>query len=262
MNTSKFNNRLFGSALVLISMAASSLAFSATPEKSGENHMHQHMMHDQASADAHSMHSMADDQSAQHGGHDMHDMHDMKGMSADEHAAHRAMMKKTSYKVSKQTYTVPDVELYDSTGKSVALQSLLGGDQPVALNFIFTTCTTICPIMSATFAQMREELGADADRIQLVSITIDPEHDTPEVLSKYAKRYDATSKWQFLTGKPKDIEQVRRTFDSWTGTKTNHKPITLIRGKGDSDWTRVDGLASGSSLAVQARKILNKIASK
>jgi len=191
-----------------------------------------------------------------------HAMHDKHGMSADEHAAHRAMAKTKSFKVSKKTYAIPDLVLTDSTGKAVKLQSLLNGDQPVALNFIFTTCTTICPIMSATFAQMRRDLGSDADRIQLVSITIDPEHDTPTALAEYAKRYDAPATWHFLTGKPKDIEQVRRAFDSWTGTKTNHQPVTLLRGIGEQEWIRVDGLASGTSLAKQARSVLNEVASK
>lgn len=171
-------------------------------------------------------------------------------------ASHREMMKQTSYTVSKQSYSVPDVKLLDSSGKNVALQSLLDGGQPVAVNFIFTTCTTICPIMTATFAQMRRELGAEADRIQLVSITIDPEHDTPSVLSAYARRFNATPEWHFLTGKPKDIEQVLRTFDAWAGTKTNHRPITLLRKKGDSQWVRLEGLASGTALAEQARTVL------
>lgn len=172
-------------------------------------------------------------------------------------AAHRDMMKRPDYTSSRQSYTVPDVKLFDSAGNHVALQELLDGDRPVAVNFIFTTCTTICPIMTATFAQMRKALGAEADRIQLVSITIDPEHDTPAVLSAYARRFNATSQWRFLTGKPKDIEHVLRTFDAWTGTKTNHRPITLMHGKGESQWVRVEGLASGTALAKQARLVLH-----
>jgi len=170
--------------------------------------------------------------------------------------AHMEMMKKPDYVVSMQSYNIPDIELLDRAGKSVLLQALLDSNQPVAVNFIFTTCTTICPIMSATFAQMRKALGPEADRIQLISITIDPEHDTPAVLTEYAKRYHAASGWRFLTGKPKDIEQVLRTFDVWTGTKTNHRPITLMHRKGDKKWVRVDGLASGTALAKQARTVL------
>lgn len=196
-------------------------------------------------------------QASEHSHHDHHAMHDMHGMSAGAHAAHLAMMKKPGMKLSMANYDIPDVTLLDGKGKSVALKTLLNGSHPVAVNFIFTTCTTICPIMSATFAQMHKALGADADRIQQISISIDPEHDSPQVLASYAARYHATSNWRFLTGKPRDIERVLRTFDVWTGTKTNHKPVTLLRGKGDTKWLRVDGLASGSDLAQQARTILN-----
>lgn len=216
----------------------------------------------------HVMHAMSGDHAGQHGDHTMHDMsgdhadqhgdHTMHGMSADEHAAHRAMMaKKSDLKVSMQSYDVPEVNLLDESGNSVALRSILAGDHPVAVNFIFTTCTTICPVMTATFAQMRKELGSDADRIQLVSITIDPEHDTPSVLAKYAERFDAiTPEWRFLTGNTKDVERVLRTFDAWTGTKTNHRPITLMRKQGNSQWVRLEGLGSGIALAEQARTVI------
>jgi protein SCO1/2 len=206
-------------------------------------------MHDHAAADEHKMHAMSDDHAA-HGEHSMH------AMSADEHAAHRAAMAKSDLKVSMENYAVPDIELIDESGTPVALRTLLAGDHPVAVNFIFTTCTTICPVMTATFAQMRKELGSEADRIQLVSITIDPEHDTPAVLSQYAKRFEATSDWRFLTGNPANVERVLRTFDAWTGSKTNHRPITLMRPQGDSQWVRLEGLGSGIALAEQARTVI------
>ena len=152
---------------------------------------------------------------------------------------------------------MPDVELVDEFGANVAIRELLLGDYPVAVNFIFTTCTTICPVMTATFAQMRKELGSDADRIQLVSITIDPEHDTPTVLARYAEKFDAvTPDWRFLTGNTKDVERVLRTFDAWPGTKTNHRPITLLRKQGGNHWVRLEGLGSGIALAEQARTVI------
>jgi len=182
--------------------------------------------------------------------------HAMHGMSADEHAAHRAAMAKTDFHVSMQHYAVPDVDLIDRSGTPVALRALLEGDQAVAVNFIFTTCTTICPVMTATFAQMRKELGPEADRIRLVSITIDPEHDTPVVLAGYAKRFGASQDWRFLTGKPSDVKRVLRIFDAWTGSKTSHRPITLMRRQGDNQWVRLEGLASGTTLAEQARTVM------
>lgn len=208
-------------------------------------------VHDGTAASDHAMHALSDD-------HSVHGDHATRVVSADARcgAAHRAVMTKPGLKVSMHSYRVPDVELIDDSGTPVVLRTLLAGDQPVAVNFIFTTCTTICPVMTATFAQMRRALGPEADRIQLVSITIDPEHDTPAALARYAERFHATAGWRFLTGSPADVERVLRTFDAWTGSKTSHRPITLLRRPGDSEWVRLEGLASGSTLAEQARTVL------
>ena len=92
----------------------------------------------------------------------------------DKHAAHRAAMQSTRYTATTEEYTTPNVELIDQLGTSVSLQTLLEREQPIALNFIFTTCTTICPVMTATFAQMRRELGEAGSDLYLISISIDP----------------------------------------------------------------------------------------
>jgi protein SCO1/2 len=216
------------------------LAFCNVVTSRAQSEMHDHAMHD--------MEGMDHDMSGMH--------HDMSGMSAEEHAAHLAMLKNKDFTVTKQNYDIPNVDLVEQSGTHVDLRKLLEGNTPVAVNFIFTTCTTICPVMTATFAQMRKELGADADRILLVSITVDPEHDTPSVLAEYAGHFEASSGWQFLTGSPKDIERVLKTFDAWTGTKTNHRPITLLHKQGGTHWVRLEGLASASVLAQQARTVI------
>jgi len=178
--------------------------------------------------------------------------------SMDEHAAHRAAMAKTRYSVTTDTYDVPNVELVDAEGRQVELQELLGGDQPVALNFIFTTCTTICPVMTATFSQMRQALGESAGQVELVSITIDPEYDRPPVLKAYADNFGADAGWIFLTGDSLDIENVLRSFDAYAGSKMNHQPLTLLKKPGDANWVRIDGLASGQSLAQEvSARLLN-----
>lgn len=167
----------------------------------------------------------------------------------DKHAAHRAAMQNARYAATNENYAIPDVELIDQLGTSVSLQSLLEADQPVALNFIFTTCTTICPVMTATFAQMRRELGDAADQVRLISISIDPEYDRPDKLKAYAEQFRAGAGWDFLTGDSADIVLVLKSFDSYAGSKMNHQPVTLLKSPGRSSWTRIEGLASGKDLA-------------
>ena len=68
---------------------------------------------------------------------------------------------------------------------------------PLALNFIFTTCTTICPVMTATFSGLRRRLGSEAEELRMVSISIDPERDRPATLKAYAERFKAPAAWRF-----------------------------------------------------------------
>ena len=187
---------------------------------------------------------------------DEHAAHQQDTAGPDKHAAHRAAMQKTRYTATTENYAIPDVELIDQLGISVSLRSLLESEQPVALNFIFTTCTTICPVMTATFSQMRRELGDAGSDLRMVSISIDPEYDRPEQLKAYSEQFRAGEGWDFLTGDSADIVQVLRSFDSYAGSKMNHQPITLLKSPYSASWTRIDGLASGKDLANEVTKRL------
>ena len=173
-----------------------------------------------------------------------------------EHCEKHADPEVTDYARSEHEYPLPDVTLTDHTGTPVRAPEIAGSDRPVVLNFVFATCTTICPVMSATFARAREMLGEDADRLDFVSITIDPEHDTPAILAEYAEKYDATSNWRFLTGEGHDVEQVVRALDSFNGSKFSHKPITMLHRPGQAAWVRLEGLGSASDLVAEIRTSL------
>jgi protein SCO1/2 len=175
--------------------------------------------------------------------------------AATDHCA--PVAKRSPFRRSQRQYTLPDVTLRDQTGRPFAASELQGASGPLVVNFIFTTCTTICPVMTATFSQMRRELGPEADRIRFVSITIDPEHDTPSALAEYAERFGAPPGWSFLTGSPADVERVLRALDAWVVSKTSHRAITLLRRSGDTGWVRLEGLGSGAALADEARLLLD-----
>ena len=112
--------------------------------------------------------------------------------------------------------------------------------------------------MTVTFAQMQRQLGSAAAQLQLVSISIDPEYDRPDVLEAYAAQFNATENWTFLTGDSDEVMQVLTSFDTYAGSKMNHQPVTLLKGAQESSWVRIDGLASGADLAHEvATNILN-----
>ncbi len=97
---------------------------------------------------------------------------------------------------------VPPFTLTERSGRRVTVDDLRG--RVWVADFIYTECTETCPTQSLQFAQLQREFWDAAD-LRLVSITVDPVHDTPEVLRRYAERYGATDRWWFLTGDTRDI---------------------------------------------------------
>ena len=172
-----------------------------------------------------------------------------------EHAHHHhlAAASTTSVGRSEQTYSVPDVTLKDTDGRSVALRPLLEVKQPVMLDFIYTTCTAVCPLLSETFAQVQRDLGADAAGLSMVSISIDPEYDTPKVLRAYAQTYHAGPQWRFLTGSPNDVAKVQKAFDAYRANKMDHAALVFIRASQARPWIRFEGLVSPTALAREYR---------
>lgn len=105
----------------------------------------------------------------------------------------------------------PNVPLITQDGNTVQFFDDVLKDKVVAINFIFTSCTNTCPLETAKMRQVQKLLGDRVGKdIFLYSISIDPEHDTPEVLKEYSKKFDVAPGWTFLTGKEEDITLVRK----------------------------------------------------
>jgi len=123
----------------------------------------------------------------------------------------------------------------------------------VILNFIYTTCTTICPLTSRTFAELQDKLGHERDSVHMVSISIDPEQDTPAVLAEYASRFGAGKQWRFYTGTLDASVTAQRAFDVYRGSKMNHNPVTFIRIAPGKPWLRIEGFAKADELLQDCR---------
>ena len=158
------------------------------------------------------------------------------------------------YRRSLHRYPVPEVTLIDSDGAEVFLPEALNGDTPTMMNFIFTSCSTICPVMSMTFSESQGRLAAELDRMKMISISIDPEYDTPERLREYARHLQAGAQWRFLTGSRDDILTVQKAFDAYRGSKMSHEPFTLLRASADGPWVRLEGFASAAELVAEYRR--------
>ena len=159
------------------------------------------------------------------------------------------------YRRTVADYSMPDVLLVNQDGQKVRFKSFIEqSDQPVLLDFIYGTCTTICPILSAGFASLQRKLGPEASKVRLVSITIDPEHDNPRVMKDYLKRFRAKPGWDFMTGSRADIDRVMRAFDAYIPNKMSHYQIMLIRSPRDGRWTRVMELVSSADIMAEYRQ--------
>ena len=137
-------------------------------------------------------------------------------------------------------------------GDDVNLHNFLHGDRPIVLSFIFTTCTTICPILTATLASAQTDLLASPIKPVLISISIDPEVDTPDKLTAYAEKFNASEDWVFLTGKLDDIIEVQRSLNIYRGSKLNHEPVTLMKAPGKK-WLTLNGFTSAKDLINEYR---------
>lgn len=140
--------------------------------------------------------------------------------------------------------TVPAVTLVDEAGREVRLDRLLATSEPVALQFVFTSCPAVCPTLTATMA----EVARRVPEARLVSISIDPEVDTPARLAEYKQRLGAGERWTFLTGRAESSIAAQRAFDAYRGEKMRHEPLTFVRARGSASWVRFGGFPTAAEL--------------
>ena len=141
-------------------------------------------------------------------------------------------------------YKVPDVAIMRQDGKLLSSLLELDDGRPVILNFVFVSCTAICPMLSHVLSKVQSKLNKDKQSFHLVSISIDPENDTPTQLIEYAKKFGAGDNWDFYTGTRKNSLVLQKTFDAYRGDKMNHQSVILMRAKPGESWIRFEGFMS------------------
>jgi protein SCO1 len=151
---------------------------------------------------------------------------------------------------------LPSVKVQQHNGKLVAFHSALDDARPVLLNFVFTSCTSICLPMAQVFAAAQERLGANAGQVQMISVSIDPSQDSPTRLTDYANRLGAGSQWTFHTGSQDAVDAIQRAFNVYRPDKMGHTPVTFVRARGAQQWVRLDGFASPERLIKEAQVLV------
>ncbi|HZB45154.1 MAG TPA: SCO family protein, partial [Pyrinomonadaceae bacterium] len=120
---------------------------------------------------------------------------------------------------------IPDLPVYDQQGRRLNFYTDLVKGKTVAINFVFTTCTTVCPPLSATFRRVQQELGGRAGNdVALISVSVDPTTDTPERLKGFAEKFKAGPGWTFVTGGKAEIDSLLKALGAATPDKNDHTP--------------------------------------
>jgi len=145
---------------------------------------------------------------------------------------------------------IPDIELVDQDGRPVRFYSDLVADRVVAMNFVFTTCTTVCAPMGAIFGKLQDEIGEDLGReVHLISVSVDPVTDTPQRLKAWSQRFGARSGWTLVTGPKTEIDHLLKALEVFTPDFTDHSPTVLVGNDRTGTWQRAYGLAPVTKLA-------------
>ncbi|HEY2115870.1 MAG TPA: SCO family protein, partial [Candidatus Angelobacter sp.] len=150
----------------------------------------------------------------------------------------------------------PNIELITQDGKKVHFYDDLIKGKIVAIDLIYTTCGYACPLETARLAQVQKKLGDRVGQdIFFYSISIDPEHDTPQILKAYMKKFNVGPGWTFLTGKKEDITFLSKKLGIYSDPSDNadgHIPHLLIGNEAIGQWIRGSALDNPS---FQARMI-------
>ena len=175
---------------------------------------------------------------------------DQKEASADDSvASHEAEMTKVSASGQVSKMNIPDIEVLDQNGRKIHFYTDLVKGQTVVINFIFTTCTTICPPLGATFARVQKELGDKVGRdVRFISISVDPATDTPERLKAWGAKFHAGDGWTFVTGNKPQVDELLRVLGASSARREDHSPTVLIGNDAQGTWTRTYGLANTGQL--------------
>jgi len=178
-------------------------------------------------------------------------------LAHDEHHHAASAAAPSTTKVS-----LSEAPLLDQGGRRVRLAQDVIGERIAVVNFIYTSCTTVCPVSSATFQQLQQRLAASSlgKEVVLVSITVDPLRDTPQRLREYAGRYEAREGWVWLTGTKPDVDSVLKGFGAYSSRFEDHPLMVLIGDARAGKWTRFFGFPSVDDLVarIEAMQLARK----
>jgi protein SCO1/2 len=153
--------------------------------------------------------------------------------------------------------TITDIEVIDQDGKKVKIYSDLMKGKIVGVNFIYTTCKMICIPMSAVFSGAARTLNEEGsvDKYSLISVTLDPENDTPEKLKEFAKKHKQSKGWTLVTGDPVKVRALLKELGGFEKNIESHGAFTVIGNDKTGEWKKISGIKPPKTLIEELKKL-------
>jgi len=152
-----------------------------------------------------------------------------------------------------------ELPLLTQDGKEVRFYTDMLKGKIVLISFIYTNCTEICPILMPNLVRIQELLGERSGRdVSLISISVDPVDDTPEVLKTYGEKYGAKPGWTFLTGKKENVDWVVHKLGQYTEDFEDHSMLFLLGDVKNARWAKMRGDMAPESVAARLLDLLEK----
>lgn len=168
----------------------------------------------------------------------------------DAHKHHRKMLEEQNEaNANFADIVLPDAVLITQDGAKVSLQSDVVGDRIVVMDFVYTTCTTVCPVLSAIFSQVQNKLGDRlGHEVVMVSMSVDPNRDTPARLKSYATKLRAGDSWLWLTGRQQTVIEVLEELGAYTPNFADHPSMVLVGDGRSGQWSRFLGFPAADQI--------------
>ena len=200
--------------------------------------------------------------------------HELKSVDPDPHAQHKMaalsagedgsqvqdeLSAASAAKVAMAEIDLPDgLSMLNQFGDKVDLREEVIGNRIVAINFVYTTCTTVCPVVSSIFSMVQNRLTGISDKdIALITVTVDPTRDTPHRLLSYSKSFSPGAGWSWLTGDKKTVDKALSAMGAYTPNFEDHPAMVLIGDDSKSEWYRFYGFPAPDAIESKLRELLS-----
>ena len=179
---------------------------------------------------------------------------------SDAHAQHASMGKaKRQDNAGVVDLVLHDLEMLDQNGKRLKFKSEVIGENLVVMDFVYTTCTTVCPVISAIFGNVQSKVGSRLGKdVTMVSITVDPTRDVPQRLKSYSNLHRVKPGWFWLTGQKMVVDKVLQGLGAYTPAFEDHPAMVLVGDGRSGEWYRFYGFPSPDQITGKLEELTQR----